>query len=110
MDWLHSVKDWFLGLGEHYHVNPIIFGGIYVGAIPFFFASLYWTVGNMRKKKSFVVPLMLTGIFFISAYLYLIIAGRNIPVWVYVFIGLLVSYSAYSTWVGITNKARKKGI
>lgn len=107
MDWLNSVKDWFLGLGQHYNVNPVIFGEIYVGAIPFFFASLYWTVRNMRKKRSFFIPLILTGVFFISAYLYLIIAGRNIPVWVYVFIGLLVGYSAYSTWVSIKNKARK---
>ena len=107
MDWWQSVKDWFLGLGEHYHVNPFIFGGIYVGAIPLFFASLSWTINNIRKKKSFLIPSMLTGLFFISAYLYLIVIGKNIPVWVYVFLVLLIIYGVYSTLLKI--KARTTG-
>ncbi len=51
----------------------------------------------MVGKKSFVVPILLTGLCFISAYLYLIIVGENIPVWVYVFIGLMIVYGIYST-------------
>ena len=39
MDW-SLVKDWFLNLGQQYNVNPIIFGAIYVGAIPLFSASV----------------------------------------------------------------------
>ncbi|MCH8907759.1 MAG: hypothetical protein IH840_11775 [Candidatus Heimdallarchaeota archaeon] len=35
MDW-NTVKEWFLSFGEQYNVNPIIFGAIYIGAIPFF--------------------------------------------------------------------------
>lgn len=104
MTWWNDIKDWFLGLGEHYHVNPYIFGGIYVGAIPFFFGSLSWTIRNIRKKKSFLLPLMLTGLFFVSAYLYLIIAGRHIPVWVYAFLAVLTGYGAYSTWLKIKAK------
>ncbi len=92
-----TVKEWFLGLGDKYNVNPYIFGAIYVGAIPFFFLCLGWTIKKIRHKKSFVLPLLLTGFFFISAYLYLIIVGRNIPVWVYIFIGVLVLYGVYST-------------
>lgn len=97
MELWETIKEWFLSLGDKYHVNPYIFGGIYVGAIPFFFLCLGWTIKNMRKKKSFVIPLLLTGFFFISAYLYLIIVGKNIPVWVYIFIGLLIFYGVYST-------------
>lgn len=104
MDWWHTLKDWFLGLGEHYHVNPYIFGGIYIGAIPFFFLCLRWTVKNIKYRKSFVLPLLLTGFCFISAYLYLIIAGKNIPVWVYVFIGLMIGYGIYSTIKKIKKK------
>ncbi len=96
MEWWETIKEWFLGLGEKYGVNPYIFGAIYVGAIPFFFLCLGWTIKNMRRKKSFVLPLLLTGFFFISAYLYLIIVGKNIPVWVYIFIGILVLYGVYT--------------
>ena len=89
MDW-SSLKDWFLQLGEQYGVNPIIFGAIYVGAIPFFSLSIAWLVNNFRKKKSIVLPALLAGFFFISAYLYLIIAGKNVPFWVYSFVAFLV--------------------
>jgi len=97
MEWWEIFKEWFLGLGQKYNVNPYIFGGIYVGAIPFFFICLGWTIKKIKNKKSFVLPLLLTGFCFISAYLYLIIVGKNIPVWVYVFIALMIVYGIYST-------------
>lgn len=101
MDCWESFTEWFMGLGQKYNVNPYIFGGIYLGAIPFFFLCLAWTIKNIKKKKSFVLPLMLTSVFFISAYLYLIFVGKNIPVWVYVFISLIIGYGVYSTVVKI---------
>ncbi len=104
MEWLLSLKEWFMGLGEKYHVNPIIFGSIYVGAIPFFVASLAWLIKNIKQKKPVVLPVMLTGFFFISAYLYLIIVGRNIPEWVYFFIALMIGYGIYSTYKTLRKK------
>lgn len=108
MEWWETIKHWFLSLGENYGVNPYIFGGIYVGAIPFFFICLSWTIKNIKQKKSFVLPLLLTGLFFISAYLYLIIAGKNIPVWVYIFIGIMILYGVYSTLKKIKRQRRQK--
>lgn len=107
MEWWETFKEWFLSLGEKYHVNPFIFGGIYLGAIPFFFISLYTTIKNIKEKKPFVLLVLLTGFFFISAYLYLIIAGKNIPLWVYVFIGLMVVYGIYSTIKKIKEKTKR---
>jgi hypothetical protein len=104
MELWDAFKEWFLSLGARYNVNPYIFGGIYVGAIPLFFMSLGWTVKNIRLKKSYALPLLLTGCCFISAYVYLLIVGKNIPVWVYIFIVLIIVYGIYSTIV----KARKK--
>ncbi len=108
MQWWETFKEWFLSLGENYGVNPYIFGGIYVGAIPFFFLCLGWTIKNIRQKKPFVVPLLLTGLCFVSAYIYLIIAGKNIPVWVYVFVGVMILYGTYSTYQKI-KKGRESG-
>ncbi|MEZ4702298.1 MAG: hypothetical protein R2834_18330 [Rhodothermales bacterium] len=92
-----TFVDWFLSLGPKYGVNPIIFGSIYVGAIPFFTLSLAWLVRNLRANKPIVAPTLLAGFFFISAYLYLLIAGRNIPLWVYAFIAGMVAFGVYST-------------
>lgn len=100
-----DLKTWFLSLGQQYGVNPIIFGSIYVGAIPFFTLSIAWLVKNIRRKKSVVLPVLSAGFFFISAYLYLIIVGRNIPSWVYVMIAVLVGYGAWSTYRKVKTKA-----
>src|SRR5258708_39303051 len=94
---LASIKDWFFSLGTQYHVNPLIFGLIYVGAIPFFTASIAWLVRNYRRKRSILLPLFSAGFWFVSAYLYLIIAGRNVPFWVYGVVVALIVVGALST-------------
>ncbi len=92
-----KFTEWFLSLGESYGVNPFIFGGIYIGAIPFFSLSIAWLIRNYRNGKSIVFPALSAAFFFISAYIYLIFAGKNVPVWVYVIVVLLIVIGAYST-------------
>jgi hypothetical protein len=77
------IQNWFLGLGAEYGVNPLIFGAIYIGAIPFFSLSIGWLINNYRSRKSIVFPVLSAMLFFISAYIYLIFAGKNVPFWVY---------------------------
>lgn len=92
-----DLQNWFLSLGSEYGVNPWIFGAIYIGAIPFFLASIAWLVSRARAHRSTVLPTLCAGLCFVSAYLYLAIAGRNIPVWVWLFLAVLVIYGAYTT-------------
>ena len=92
-----AFSEWFLGLGAQYGVNPILFGSIYVGAIPFFTWSVARLVRNLRRGRSIVLPALSASFFFISAYLYLLVAGRNIPVWVYGFVAVMVGFGVYST-------------
>ncbi len=106
MSW-QSIKDWLLSLGENYGVNPIIFAVIYVGAIPFFYLSIAWLIRNIRKKKSIALPAISSGFFFISAYLYLIISGHNVPWWVYVFVVALIAFGIFSTLKKIREKTRE---
>lgn len=101
---LDALHNWFLGLGAQYGVNPLVFGAIYVGAIPFFTASVAWLVRNARRGRSVVAPALAAGVFFVSAYLYLIGAGRNVPAWVYGFIVLLVAVGAWSTVRSVRKK------
>ncbi|HUZ59296.1 MAG TPA: hypothetical protein VMU83_10985 [Hanamia sp.] len=63
MEWWHLFKEWFFSLGEKYNVNPYIFGGIYVGAIPFFFISLYRTIKISGIKSHLFFPLCLQDCF-----------------------------------------------
>lgn len=107
MEVIAELKEWFFSLGENYGVNPIIFGSIYVGAIPFFTVSLGWLVRNLKNKKPLILPLLSTSFFFVSSYLYLVIAGRNVPFWVYLFIIGIISLGAYSTYKKVLNKVKE---
>ncbi|RMH70091.1 MAG: hypothetical protein D6685_00520 [Bacteroidetes bacterium] len=103
MNW-QPLQDWFLGLGAQYGVNPLLFGAIYVGAIPFFTLSLAWLVRNLRQQKPVVLPILSAGFCFVSAYLYLLIAGRNIPWWVYGVVAALIAFGSCSA----VRKVRRK--
>lgn len=94
---VQAVNDWFWSLGPTYGVDPLVFGAIYVGAIPFFLASIGWLVRRRAAGRSIVLPVMCAGACFVSAYVYLAVAGRNIPVWVWFFLAALIAYGAWST-------------
>ena len=95
--WWDAIQQWFFSLGAQYGVNPIIFGAIYVGAIPLFTLSIAWLVRNLRRKRSIILPMLCAGLCFTSAYLYLIVAGMNVPLWVYLLIAGMVLLGIYST-------------
>lgn len=103
MSW-EAIQNWFFSLGESYGVNPLIFGAIYVGAVPFFSLSIAWLVKNYRNGKSIVLPTFSAMFFFISAYIYLMFAGKNVPLWVYGIVVLLIVIGVYSTY----KKVRKQ--
>jgi hypothetical protein len=104
-----TAKEWFLNLGREYGVNPIVFGSIYVGAIPFFSLSVAWLIRNLRRRRSAVLPALCASFCFISAYLYLLIAGKNIPVWVYLFLAGVAGLGVFSTVRKIKAKLREGG-
>jgi ABC-type Co2+ transport system permease subunit len=101
---VENLYTWFIGLGEAYNVDPIVFGSIYVGAIPLFLLSVTWLVRNHKEKKSTVLPTLAAGSCFVSAYVYLLIVGNNVPLWVYGVIVLLLGYGAYSSIKSIRKK------
>ncbi len=103
-EFFEVTKYWFLGLGEQYGVNPIIFGSIYIGAIPLFTFSMAWIVRNYRKNKSIILPSFCALGCFISAYVYLIIVGQNVPWWIYGVVVLMVLYGAWSTYRAVRRK------
>ena len=106
-DILLRLRDWFFGLGSQYGVNPVVFGAIYVGAIPFFLLAIGWLVRRLRARKSIVAPVLCAGFCFVSAYLYLAIVGHDIPLWVWVALGLLVGYGAVSTIRDVRKRSRR---
>lgn len=110
MEIIDTVRTWFLLLGEGYGVNPFIFGAIYIGAIPFFWLSTVWLVRNIRRKRTIAPPVIAMSGCAVSSYTYLIIVGQNVPLWVYLVIVAIVSYSFYATWQTIKTKREESSI
>ncbi|MFO8028918.1 MAG: hypothetical protein R6U28_03580 [Cyclonatronaceae bacterium] len=101
---LEVFIDWFMGLGEPYGVNPVIFGSIYVGAVPFFWLAVAWLVRNLKKRRTIAGPVLMMSGCAVSAYVYLIAVGQNVPLWVYLFIVTIIVYALYVTWKKVNAK------
>lgn len=101
-------SEWITELSRQYGVNPLLFGSIYVGAIPFFTLSLAWLVRNIRRKRSTVLPGLSAAFFFVSSYLYLLVAGHDIPAWVYGIVALMIVAGVHSTWTKIRARTTSK--
>ncbi|WP_420594047.1 hypothetical protein [Deinococcus sp.] len=97
-----SLTDWISQtsqtLSTQYGVNPVIFGVLYFGTMPLFALSVAWWIGNWRRGASTLLPMLVTGVLFIAAYLYVLVAGRNLPVWVYIFMAVMLTLGGVSTW------------
>jgi hypothetical protein len=103
-EYLTIFKDWIVNMGEEHDVDPLALGGLYLTSKLFFFTFLGWTLKNLRAKKPILMPLLFASVSFSLPYMYLIIAGRNISIWVYIFIGVMFAYGAFSIWKKVTEK------
>lgn len=95
-----------MALGEPYGVNPIVFGSIYVGAIPFFWMAITWLIYNLRRGKNVAAPVVMACLCASSSYIYLIIVGQNVPIWVYFIIVALIGYAVWSTLATMRKKMK----
>lgn len=106
---LEQFYEWFMGLGEPYGVNPLVFGVIYIGAIPFFWIAISWLVLNIRRKRSVAGPVLMACGCAVSAYVYLIIAGENVPLWVYGLIAAVITYAVFTVLKKVNRKIDEIG-
>jgi peptidoglycan/LPS O-acetylase OafA/YrhL len=87
-----DIATWLATLGDQYGVDPVVYAILYVGSAPFFFGSLAWLVRSLRRRTSFLLPAASVAFFFSAPTLYVFIAGRDLPVWVY---GLLIGLGVF---------------
>ena len=104
IDAVRAAFDQVLALGARYGVDPVVFAAIYIGAIPFFLLFSGVAVKRLRARRPAALWIVLAGLCFISAYLYLAVAGHGIPIWVWALLGALVAYGAWSA----VRSARRK--
>ncbi len=99
-----AITEYYTTLGKKYSVNPIVFLAIHVLATPPFLFSVAWLIKNIKKSKSVLFPIAFSLLFFNAANIYLVLAGKNIPFWIYGIIGLMTLFSGYVTYKKIKKK------
>ncbi|MEP7232781.1 MAG: hypothetical protein ABI691_21150 [Ginsengibacter sp.] len=100
----NAIKNYYITLGTNYHVDPLIFFGIHVVATPLFILTGAWLIKNYWQKKSIALPLIFSLLIFNAANIYLVIFGKNIPLWIYFIIATTTIISGYFSY----KKIRKK--
>lgn len=104
MNWWRGIVNYYKAIGEHFHVDPVVFLGIHIVATPIFAAVVWWIIRQKRQKRSLVLPVFAGVLVFNAANLYLIVFGTGIPAWIYFFVGATTFISGYFT----VKKIRKK--
>jgi hypothetical protein len=104
MEYLEQFKEWVVTLGEKHGVNPLLLGCLYLTSKVSLFTLLGFAIRNIRAKRPAITLLLLAGISFCIPYTYIIIAGRNLAIWVYFLIGFIFAYGAYTIWKKATAK------
>jgi hypothetical protein len=99
--------EWLGSLGEEYGVDPLVYAILYVGAAPFFFGSLAWLIHRLRRHESALVPALSAAFFFGLPALYVIVAGRDLPAWVYLVLAGLAAFGAVATVRRVRNALRR---
>lgn len=103
-----AIKEYYTTIGNRYHVNPIIFVGIHVIATPLFLMAVAWIIGNVRKKKPIIIPVIAATVIFNAANIYLIIYGKSIPFWIYLILATTTIISGYFSIVKIRKKIQAR--
>ena len=106
---LGDLIEWLGGLGEQYGVDPVVYAVLYVGAAPLLFVSLGWLIRSTRRHESVLGPAVASVFFFSVPTLYLIIAGRELPAWVYAVLAVLAGIGAVITVRHVRKAVRRTG-
>jgi hypothetical protein len=87
-----------------YHVDPRIFVGLIILSLPFFYGSFFVITKqlfNYKKRKNFDNrklggAILVCFISYIFPYFYIILFGKDLPMWFWVFMGVIIFFAMVS--------------
>jgi hypothetical protein len=103
---MDNVLSWINNIKATYNVNPYIFAIIYVVGMPPFWYGFYKIIICLKNKDtaSLMKWLLVSGVSLVAPFVYVAIFGRNLPVWVWVAMGIVIALSIVSS----VSKLKKK--
>ena len=92
------IKDYLFHQAYLHKLNPWLFGIFYLSSKLLFLIFLGRAVKNLKQKQSFLLPLLFAALGYSLPYLYMIISGKNIPLWIFMVITLIYLFSGWSIY------------
>lgn len=84
---------------ELHRLIPWLFAVLYLLSKLLFLIFLGRAVKNLKNKKSFLLPLLFAALGYSLPYLYMVISGKNIPLWIFMVISVIYLFSGWSIYV-----------
>ena len=82
--------DYLNGVAEAHAVDPLLFVLIYlVSTGPFLLVS-GWLFHHIRKQRPLALLTFIWALCYTAPYLYVLAVGRDLPLWVYGMVALLI--------------------
>jgi len=91
-----EFKDYLWHQAGIHEVDPVVFSCLYLLSKVLVVVFIAWAIKNLRGKKPILLPLICAAIGYSLPYLYLIIAGKDIPLWIYLLISSVYIFSGWS--------------
>lgn len=101
---LQAIKEYYITIGNKYHVDPVIFLGIHVVATPLFIFAAAWLVKTYKNKQTIILPAVICVFIFNAANIYLVMFGQNLPWFIYFILATTSIITGYFSYVKIKNK------
>lgn len=104
------IADWLANIEKTYSVDPIIFAVLYFGTFIPCWYFVFKIIGAIKKKNidKLIIYSLIELFLLVLPFLYILIWGRNLPVWVYIILVLLIVISAISAFRAISKKLEKE--
>ena len=99
-----AIKEYYITIGNKFHVDPVLFLGIHVVATPLFILASAWVVKKYKKKQSVILPAITSVFIFNAANIYIILFGKNIPWFIYFIVAITSIITGYFSFLKIKNK------
>ena len=87
---LRAMIDYLSGIAEAHAVDPLLFVLIYLVSTGPFLVVSGWLFHHIRKQRPLALLIFCWALCYTAPYLYVLAVGRDLPLWVYGMVALLI--------------------
>lgn len=103
-----GVIDYLTGVARAHEVSPLLFILVYAVSTPPFLFVTGWLFHHIRRERPLEILLFFWALFYSAPYLYVLIVGRHLPVWVYVLVAALILGGLSLAWRGLMRRLGRR--